>query len=279
MIPSSHSQMTGGVYGAHSPKRQPLPRITRPVTALLPAAPAVELDDLAQTMPALPATVVPVLTPPAAQSVLWRERAVALAWETGWQCQASYSGHSARGNGHGSEVYAVPSSQMSSQRGHLTYRVTFTPDAQAVTIHDGRYECECIAALHGKPCRHAGAALLLAQARAETRESIEAARAERMSWAWATHHGGSAEGLQFFQVGRGVGRQWERLRVVWDTTRDVAIWCDCGAHVCPHIGAVALRVAKERADALWRAQHNPDPDWMNALEPLWDGSTLPMAFV
>lgn len=276
MNPSSHHQASSGVYGARSPQRQTLPaalpRITRPVTALLPvAAPA----DLATTRPALPAVAVPVLTPPLAQDAAWRERAIELAWQTGWQCQATYSGHSARGNGHGSEVYAVPSSRL----GHLDYRVTFTPAPHAITIHDGRYVCECIAALHERPCRHAGAALLLAQARAETAESIEAARNERMSWAWATHHGGSAEGLSFFQVGRGVARQWERLRVVWDTARDVAIWCDCGAHVCPHIGAVALRVAKERADALWRAQHNPDPDWPNVLEPLWDGSTLPVAFV
>lgn len=263
MIPSSHS----GVYGARSPQRQTLQsRITRPVTALLPAV------DPAATLPALPA-VVPVLTPPAMQSAAWRQRAIELAWETGWQCQATYSGHSARGNGHGSEVYAVPSSQ----RGHLTYRVTFTPDPHAITIHDGRYVCECVAALHDRPCRHAGAALLLAQARAEALESIEAARAERMSWAWATHHGGNAEGLAFYRVGESAARQWRHVRVVWDVARDVALWCDCGRHVCPHIGAVALRVAKERADALWRARSGYGPDWMDDL--LWDGSTLPVALV
>ena len=209
-----------------------------------------------------------------AQSAAWRQRAVALAFETGWQCQATYSGHSARGNGHGSEVYAVPSSQ----RGHRTYRVTFTPDARASTIHDGRYVCECVAALHDQPCRHAGATLLLAQARAETVESIAAAHCERMSWAWATHHGGSADdALAFYRVGRAVGRQWEHLRVVWDTARDVALWCDCGAPICAHIGAVALRVAKERADAQWRAQAGYGPDWNDDL--LWDGSVLPAALM
>ena len=261
MIPSSHS----GVYGARSPQRQPLPRITRPVTALLPAAdPAATMPSL----PAMPATVVPVIEP---QTPAWRERAVALAWQTGWQCQATYSGHSARGVEH----YAVPSSQ----HGHLTYRVTFTPDPLAVTIHDGRYQCSCLAASHGRACRHAGAALILAQARAEVRESIAAAKAERMSWSWATHNGWSnpADHLAWFTVGAAAASQWRRLKVAWDTARDVAIWCDCGGHVCPHIGAVALRVDKERRDHLRRMQAGYGPDWYDDL--LWDGSVLPAALV
>lgn len=248
------SSSQAAVYGAPNPHRQPLsnplPRITRPLTAPNPV-------------------VVPVVEP---QTPAWRERAVALAWETGWQCQATYSGHSARGV----EVYAVPSSR----HGHGVYRVTFTPDPHAITIHDGRYICSCIAASHDRPCRHAGAALLLAQGRAEVRDSIEAAKAERLSWSHATHNGYSDQGrLAWFIVGESAARQWRHIKVAWDTARDVAIWCDCGRTVCPHIGAVALRVRKEQADALWRAQHNPDPDWTNALEPLWDGAVLPAALV
>lgn len=249
--------------GARAPQRQALQsRVTRPVTALLPTPGA---------------AVVPVLTPPAVQDKpqdnAWRRRAIELAWENDWQSQATYSGHSARGL----EVYAVPSSQ----HGHLTYRVTFTPDAGAQTVADGRYVCSCIAASHGRACRHAGAALLLADLMAEARDSIKLAEAEHMSWAWAIHDGwsASADHLAWFRVGESQMRQWREVRVIWDTTRNVAVWCDCGRRICPHIGAVALRVDKERRDYLRRMREFPDPDWTHAFDPLWDGAVLPAALV
>ena len=247
MIPSSHN----GVLGARSPQRQPLPRITRPVTALLP-------------------TVAPA-PQPAVQDAAWRQRARELAWKADWQSQArlerQFSG--------GVEWYAVPSGS----HGHRTYHVIFTPHADAQTVADGVYVCSCIAALRGQPCRHAGAALMLAQLLAEARDSIALMRAEHMSWAWATHDGWSesADHLAWFRVGESVQRQWRTVRVIWDTTRDVAVWCDCGRTVCPHIGAVAQRVDKERRDAERMRARGYGPDWNDAL--LWDGSVLPAALV
>jgi hypothetical protein len=214
--------------------------------------------------------VVPLLTPPMAQSAAWRARAVALAWQNDWQAQATYSGHSARGL----DWYAVPSSQ----HGHASYRVTFTPDMGAMTVADGRYVCSCIAASHDRPCRHAGAALILADLMAEARDSITLAEAHRLSWAWAIHSGYSDAGhLAWFRIGESVMRQWREVKVMWDTERNVAVWCDCGRRVCEHIGAVALRVEKERRDYLRRAQAGYGSDWHDDL--LWDGSVLPAALV
>lgn len=278
MILSDHSQMTGGVYGARSPKRQPLsqplseqPRITRPVTALLPAvAPAVAQGDPAATMPALPVlptSVVPVLQP---QSAAWRQHALELAWKTDWQSQASLERH----YDGGVDWFSVPSGS----HGHRTYRVIFTPHAGAVTVHDGDYICHCIQGMRGNPCRHAGAALELAQLRAEVRESMALAQADHRSWAWATHDGWSDQGrLAWFRLHDYTARGIGRVRVGWDTERDVAIWCDCGQTRCLHIGAVALRVAKEKRDHLRRMQAGYGPDWNDDL--LWDGSTLPAPLV
>lgn len=98
----------------------------------------------------------------------WLWRCIDVASRAGYdEGKATFLG---RGMRH-VDAYRVPSATTA----NLFYRVTYTPSGPAFAsiINDGVWQCQCAAAKVGSPCKHIGAAYLLACARDASRHEAE----------------------------------------------------------------------------------------------------------